>query len=482
VPWRFWSSTIEYLGTREGVDGWRPGSKGQRLLATALLKRIPRAQAQEILGQLIEETRAINADTAISSRIKQIVLFGSLLTGAPEDTVGDIDVVMTIQRRGLPAAQLLALEDKEQADAPDSVRYRESALLWWPETRLRRRLARISPYLSFHPDGDLLGSVHQEVYAYDLEQESEVPPNGDLRTRTGPPVSDLESRANTPYSRASREWPSAPKRAMVIELDGDKARLAQHLWMNGASCKAIATRTRSRPGSVQAYLASRAGLPNEQCRGPIHASLKDTVLEALPCERNYLVVVHLYHHPSSQVIIDIDVFGLRGQHAGLRRTERDYFIRKAPIGLINVLGIADQAAAAWYETMRLQFRELGIETTFVCTPQDKPRRSARPKRIDLRPLTQPLLELLDRCWKRPRKKYEGYEQLLTVTLEPNPVASYRSRSRAKPRPLKGKIPQAVTSIARSIHQDFENAFEEDTAFSVYVTGASFEVDEDAPQA
>jgi hypothetical protein len=209
--------------------------------------------------------------------------------------------------------------------------------------------------------------------------------------------------------------------------------------------------------------------------------LKDTVLEALPCERNYLVVVHFYHHPSSQVTIDIDVFGLRAQLARLRRTVRDYFILQSPVGLINILGAADRAAAAWYETMRPQFRELGVEITFVCTSDDKPLRSGGRKRIDLRPLAQPLLELLDRCWKKPRKKYEGYEQLLTVTLESNPVVSYRNGSRAKPRPLKGKIPQTVTSIARSIHQDFENAFEEDTAFSVYVTGAPFEVDEDARQ-
>jgi hypothetical protein len=77
--------------------------------------------------------------------------------------------------------------------------------------------------------------------------------------------------------------------------------------------------------------------------------------------------------------------------------------------MINILGAADRAAAAWYETMRPQFRELGIEVTFVCTPQEKCR-SAGPKRIDLRPLAQPLLELLDSCWKKPRKKYEGYEQ------------------------------------------------------------------------
>jgi len=185
---------IEYLGALEGVDGWRPGSKGQRLLATVLLKRIPHTQAQEILAQLIEEVRAINADATISSRIKQIVLFGSLLTSPPEDTVGDIDVVITIQRRILPAAQLLALEEKEQADAPDSVRYRESAFLWWPETRLRRRLVRVSPYLSFHPHGDLLGSAHQEVFAYDVEHECEVAPNSDLRIRTDPLYEFLDSR------------------------------------------------------------------------------------------------------------------------------------------------------------------------------------------------------------------------------------------------------------------------------------------------
>jgi hypothetical protein len=82
------SGWVKFLGTRDGVDWWRPGTNGQRLLATVLLKRISRAQAQEILAQLIEETGAINADVAISSRIKQIVLFGSRLTGLPEDTVG----------------------------------------------------------------------------------------------------------------------------------------------------------------------------------------------------------------------------------------------------------------------------------------------------------------------------------------------------------------------------------------------------------
>lgn len=470
---------IEYLGAREGIDGWRPGSKGQRLLATALLKRIPRTQAQEILDRLIGEVRAINSDATISSRIKQIVLFGSLLTGAPEDTVGDIDVVMTIQRRVLPATQLLALEEKEQADAPDSVRYRESVLLWWPETRVRRRLARVSPYLSFHPHGDLLGSVHREVYAYDVEREREAPSNGEPQIRADLPDSDAESITNIPYSRVPRDWPCASKRALVIELDGDKARLAQHLWMNGEVVKSIAARIHSRPGSVQTYLASRALLVHEPRRGSIKASLKDTVLDALPYDRKYLVLIHLYHHPTSQLTIDIDVFGLRGQHAKLRRVQRDYFIRQSPLGLIGVLEDIDRAAAAWYDSMRLQFRDLGVEISFVCTPQEKPHRRAGPKRMDLRPLARPLLELLNRCWKKPHKEHEGYGQLLAVTLAADPVVSYRSGHRAKPRRLNGKIPQGVTSIARSIHSAFESALEEGTTISVYVTGASFEVKEDA---
>jgi hypothetical protein len=228
---------------------------------------------------------------------------------------------------------------------------------------------------------------------------------------------------------------------------------------------------------VQAYLASRALLPNEQRRGSIHASLKGSVLEALPCERNYFVLVRFYYHPSSQVTIDVEVFGARGQLAELRRTQRDYFIRHSSIGLLSVLEATDRAAVAWYEAMRPQFRGLGVEIALVCTPQEKPCRQAASKRVDLRPLAQPLLELLDYCWKRPRKKYEGYEQRLTVTLEGEPSVSYRRGGGAKPKPLKGKSPQKVISIARSIHKTIENVVDEDTAFSVYVTGASFEVDE-----
>jgi hypothetical protein len=48
--------------------------------------------------------------------------------------------------------------------------------------------------------------------------------------------------------------------------------------------------------------------------------------------------------------------------------------------------------------------------------------------------------------------------------------------------MNGRPPQEVIGLARSIHKTIENPLDEDTSFSVFVTGASFEVDEDdAPQ-
>jgi hypothetical protein len=44
------SGWIEFEGTSESVDYWRPGNKGQRLTATRLLKRISAAEGRQILA------------------------------------------------------------------------------------------------------------------------------------------------------------------------------------------------------------------------------------------------------------------------------------------------------------------------------------------------------------------------------------------------------------------------------------------------
>jgi predicted nucleotidyltransferase len=87
-------------------------------------------------------------------RIEKILLFGSALTGARDGTVGDLDVVVTIKQRILPENQLETLEEAEKASKPKSSNFIDS--LCWPDTQLRRRLAKLSRYLSFHPESERL--------------------------------------------------------------------------------------------------------------------------------------------------------------------------------------------------------------------------------------------------------------------------------------------------------------------------------------
>jgi len=92
------SGWIEFEGTSESIDYWRPGNKGQRLTATRLLKRISASEGRRILDRFVDEVRAINADPTKSRRVKTVLLFGSLLTGSQDGSIGDIDIVVEIGR------------------------------------------------------------------------------------------------------------------------------------------------------------------------------------------------------------------------------------------------------------------------------------------------------------------------------------------------------------------------------------------------
>lgn len=65
---------IAYGGRKGGVDWWRETKNGRRLVATPLVKRISANQAKEILDQLIDEARAINAEEQRSRRVTNIRL------------------------------------------------------------------------------------------------------------------------------------------------------------------------------------------------------------------------------------------------------------------------------------------------------------------------------------------------------------------------------------------------------------------------
>jgi predicted nucleotidyltransferase len=175
------SGWIEFEGTSESVDYWRPGNKGQRLTATRLLRRIAAAEGHQILERFIDEVRAINADPTRSRRVKTILLFGSLLIENQDGSIGDIDVVVEIGHRDVTENVRKALEKAEQLSKPAGLNFIDS--LYWPEILIRRRLAKISRYLSFHPASDLqIGTTsYQEVYSFDLQRECELRSDGKIR-------------------------------------------------------------------------------------------------------------------------------------------------------------------------------------------------------------------------------------------------------------------------------------------------------------
>ena len=203
---------IQFCGRNEGVDWWQSAQRGRRLVATALLKRISAARGRAILAQLIEEVRAINAETQGSRRVTQIRLFGSLLTGTADNTVGDIDVAVDHRRRNLSDEKCQALEELEKVDAPTSVRASYFDLLGWPETRLMRRVAKVSPYLSIHREHDLTGNLYVEVYTYDLIQERETRPDATPRICEGEQEPEKDPVNETAlYFRTPRSWPAATR-------------------------------------------------------------------------------------------------------------------------------------------------------------------------------------------------------------------------------------------------------------------------------
>jgi predicted nucleotidyltransferase len=54
------------------------------------------------VDEVIEMARVINREPERSRRIKEIRLFGSVLTGSQDETVGDVDMVVLVERRVLP--------------------------------------------------------------------------------------------------------------------------------------------------------------------------------------------------------------------------------------------------------------------------------------------------------------------------------------------------------------------------------------------
>ena len=111
---------------------------------TALIKR---ETAERILGEVIERAKEINADDSYSCGIREIRLFGSVLT-TNKPMVGDIDLMVSCMYKKSPINDYEFNKKLDQEREGCNGYFIES--LFYPHNRALKRLKNRSRTISIH--------------------------------------------------------------------------------------------------------------------------------------------------------------------------------------------------------------------------------------------------------------------------------------------------------------------------------------------
>lgn len=126
---------------------YRITDAGHRLAAKSMLKRIPRAKAEQIVADLIERAKAINARPELLYGVTEILAFGSYVGDAA--TVGDIDVALTYHRKADGKEAGRWNDERVEATASDSVQRDFMKSLRWGHDEVKQLLKARNRYLQF---------------------------------------------------------------------------------------------------------------------------------------------------------------------------------------------------------------------------------------------------------------------------------------------------------------------------------------------
>lgn len=393
---------IAYTGRSNGEDWWIAAEQGHRLTATKIIKRIPEDQAWQIVTRLVDQARIVNAEPSRSQRISAIYLFGSLLTGSEDGTVGDVDVVVNTARRAVPKEQFEQLRLAEIGD-------RLVGCGGWSfgPNAVKKALLKVSRSISIHDEADLrLPDVrYRQIYAFDPKQEREVPFDP-VEQVHGEPFAG-EDLATPIYrdhfpGRKFRPWPKAPSRTAKCKMDQAEGWLAQHLWQNGSTANEVADRTRCSKTSVLAYLSSRS--THSETAPTVDASLGITVADLLPAERSIAVTVSVDIGRSiyARVVVvglEPDTFKRVGRMHS--RSARDALFQDIRHDAVTVLEAAGRAANAWRDKMRTRIGGLDLEAESYLPVGMGVKFTGLPM-FDFRPLEAPMRAALEALWIQPR--------------------------------------------------------------------------------
>ncbi len=138
------------------IPGWyRVAETGARFASKSLIKPLPRAVADRLIGEMLERARAINRDPAFLFYVSEISLFGSYLTDAQE--LGDIDVALEFGRRmSDPVKFRKAVVARARELAPDRYFYLASDEWSFLRNETRKALKNRNRYLQIIPGGRTL--------------------------------------------------------------------------------------------------------------------------------------------------------------------------------------------------------------------------------------------------------------------------------------------------------------------------------------
>lgn len=445
---------ICFNGTRDYIDHWMVSELGHRLLATPLVPRFPREEGRRIVDEVIEMARVINREPERSRRIKEIRLFGSVLTGSQDETVGDVDMVVLVERRVLPREILKELEQAECKGAPVGLDYVDQ--LFWSRKQILRRLKNVSRKLSLHDEDDLraLGAPYQTVYAYDVDREREVPfdaavKEAEIPTETAQTAIEFNWLAKRHEDRTDLpEMPAkAPREAYVR---ASALQQALHMWLRGAPIELIAKTVGMSKSGVSAYLASC------HSRKPVDfkfdSSFRATVSHALEPQRDYWIGVKLDVWAPRQVMIEVNA----------KRSDNRSIVGNARLGVNHdivcegdsrifptLVKIVD-FALRWYRHMGKHFGELRCMVSTAFSPEDKPESLVAPWPIEFGILEPSMDEALR---KRIPVATKASPAMLELTMaERIQIKQYEERGGHffKTRSILGREARKLASLAHTI--------------------------------
>jgi len=145
---------VERASIRSGYEGWTVTVKGSTLAQATAAKPVRRETAEARLEEFLDRVRQANGNPSFAYKVKEVVLFGSMLSSA--DRVNDVDVAVRLVPREKDPAEWRAHRDARTREALESGRRfpNTTEQVLWPQVEVMRFLKARSRTLSVHTTDD----------------------------------------------------------------------------------------------------------------------------------------------------------------------------------------------------------------------------------------------------------------------------------------------------------------------------------------